>query len=406
MQKIPRFFREAIAGRQSPSGVRPDPCPGGLFPLIARVALGALFLLSAFSRPPCAADGFYIRDAVLMDAKGYPFEMRGISVPFAWYDGDSYNALPAIAGLGANTVRIVWHLDMPASRLDQIIRRSIDLNMIAVPELHNATGKDDAASLLACANYWARPDIKAVLDKYRKQAIVNIANEWMGSWGKTAAWIDAYKNALSIMRKAGIANTILVDAGGWGQDYTYILNGAPEVMASDSLENVMFAVHMYGQYGTAAKVQAAIGGITGKGIPMIVGEFGWKHSDGEVDEAAILSECRARRIGYLAWSWKGNGGGVEYLDLSTSWTSANSLSDWGETIFNSADGIGPTAKRCTLFTDVPQAAPVRQSLFPPLRKSAGSRPIRIFSLSGRLLPAPGEGEWIRTGKGLGTIFQD
>jgi mannan endo-1,4-beta-mannosidase len=336
-----------------------------------------------------AAEGFHIRDGELLDAKDNPFMMRGTSVPFAWYDGDSYNALPSIAALKANTIRIAWLLNKSSSRLEQVMQKCIDLKMIPVPELHDATGKDDAGSLLACANYWAKPDVKAVLAKYRKQAIVNIANEWMGTWGKTSEWVRAYKEAIAIMRKAGITNTILIDAGGWGQDHTYVLNGALEVMASDTLKNVMFALHMYGQYGTAAKVQTAIRGIRAKDIPLVVGEFGWNHSDGNVDEAAILSECKAGGVGFLAWSWKGNGGGVEYLDLSSSWTSTTSLSDWGKTVFTSENGIGATSRTCTILTD---ALPGGTAILPLARRNyrLGASAIPLYTADGRMLaPLPG-----------------
>ena len=332
-----------------------------------------------------AADGFFIQDGQLMDAKGYAFVMRGASVPFAWFDADSYNALSALASLKANTIRIVWQTNKPANRLDQIMQRCIELKMIPVPELHDATGSDDASSLNNCANYWARSDVKNVLAKYRKQVIVNIANEWMGTWGKNAEYKAAYKNAISIMRNAGINSTLLVDAGGWGQDYTYVLNNGLEILAADPLQNILFAVHMYGQYGTAAKVQTAIHGILNKKIPLIIGEFGWNHSDGDVDEATIISECNDHNVGFLAWSWKGNSGGVEYLDLSSSWTSTTSLSDWGKTVFTSANGIGATSKVCAIFTNVPPVGLVSDRPVSPFYFHNLCGMMRVYSLTGRLL---------------------
>jgi mannan endo-1,4-beta-mannosidase len=38
-----------------------------------------------------------------------------------------------------------------------------------------------------------------------------------------------------------------------------------------------------------------------------------------VDEAYLMKYCQKIGVGYLGWSWKGNGGGVEYLDIAKEW---------------------------------------------------------------------------------------
>lgn len=52
-----------------------------------------------------------------------------------------------------------------------------------------------------------------------------------------------------------------------------------------------------------------------QGLALCIGEFGWYHSDGDVDEAKILSYCKEKNVGWLAWSWYGNGNPVQYLDI-------------------------------------------------------------------------------------------
>ncbi|MFR2154367.1 MAG: hypothetical protein ACLS48_06625 [[Eubacterium] siraeum] len=32
-----------------------------------------------------------------------------------------------------------------------------------------------------------------------------------------------------------------------------------------------------------------------------------------------MKYCQGNGIGYIGWSWKGNSGGVEYLDIANSW---------------------------------------------------------------------------------------
>jgi mannan endo-1,4-beta-mannosidase len=72
------------------------------------------------------------------------------------------------------------------------------------------------------------------------------------------------------------------------------------------------------------------------------------HSDGDVDEDAIMSEAKAHGIGYLGWSWSGNGGGVEYLDMVTDFN-ASVLTPWGQRIFNGPGGIRQTSREASVY---------------------------------------------------------
>src|SRR5690606_795833 len=116
---------------------------------------------------------------------------------------------------------------------------------------------------------------------------------------------------ISALRSAGLSHTLVVDAPNWGQDWSNTMrHDAPTVAASDP--NVVFSVHMYGVYDTAAEVRSYLDSFTSRGLAIMVGEFGDMHSDGNPDEATIMSYTRSQGIGLLGWSWSGNGGGVEY----------------------------------------------------------------------------------------------
>ena len=65
----------------------------------------------------------------------------------------------------------------------------------------------------------------------------------------------------------------------------------------------------------------------------------------------LLSESVRLGYGYLAWSWTGNGGGVEYLDLTARSGSANELSAWGNGVINGANGIRATAEPASIFLE-------------------------------------------------------
>lgn len=110
--------------------------------------------------------------------------MRGMNHAHTWYKNDLHATIPAIANTGANSVRIVlsngtqWTRD-DVDAVKSIISLVNDNNMIAVLEVHDATGKDDHASLDAAVNYWI--DIKEAIIGKEDRVIVNIANEWHGS---------------------------------------------------------------------------------------------------------------------------------------------------------------------------------------------------------------------------------
>jgi mannan endo-1,4-beta-mannosidase len=91
-------------------------------------------------------------------------------------------------------------------------------------------------------------------------------------------------------------------------------------------------------FDTAAEVRSYIDSFRSRSLPLIVGEFGDNHSDGNPDEATIMSYTRSQGIGLLAWSWSGNSGGVEYLDLVNAFN-ASSLTPWGQRFINGADGL-------------------------------------------------------------------
>lgn len=99
--------------------------------------------------------------------------------------------------------------------------------------------------------------------------------------------------------------------------------------------------------GNASTIKSNIDGVIDQGLPLIIGEFGHKHSNGDVDEETILSYTQQNQVGWLAWSWYGNSGGVEYLDLITS--PSGTLTNWGNTIVNGQNGLKATSKISSIF---------------------------------------------------------
>ncbi|MBN1309326.1 MAG: cellulase family glycosylhydrolase [Chitinispirillaceae bacterium] len=297
--------------------------------------------------------GFSVSGTKLLDAKYHEFIIRGVNYAYAWYTGTINQSLPAIAKAGANAVRIVladggkWS-KVSSSSVQQLINVCSQYKMVAVLEVHDATGDDGEGSLLKAAQYFA--DMAGMLKGTEDRVIINIANEWYGSW-KTDPWAAGHKKAINVVRDAGLEHTIIVDAAGWGQYPASIHEKGQEVFDSDPLKNTMFSIHMYEYAGPdASTIKSNINGVIGQGLCLCIGEFGFKHTDGDVDEQYILDYCQDKHVGWLAWSWHGNGGGVEYLDLAYD-ASGSSFSDWGNTVINGRNGLKETSKTCSVFTD-------------------------------------------------------
>ena len=87
----------------------------------------------------------------------------------------------------------------------------------------------------------------------------------------------------------------MVDAPNWGQDWQFVMrDNAASVFATDPQRNTIFSIHMYGVFDTAAEITDYLGRFVTAGLPIVVGEFGFDHSDGNPDEDTILATAQAR----------------------------------------------------------------------------------------------------------------
>lgn len=304
------------------------------------------------------AAGFTIKGDQLIDANGNPFVIRGVNHPHAWYADKLQTAIPEIAKTGANTVRVVMATGgqwtrTSASQVRQIINICKANKMIAVLEVHDCTGygeKAEAKPLSTAVDYWLSSDIKAELDGQEAYVILNIANEPFGNSVSADTYINEHKDAVKRLRAGGYKHNIMIDAANWGQDWEGAMRDrADEIWAADPDKNLIFSVHMYDLYNTAAKVKAYLNAFKTAGLPLVVGEFAADHGAGkDVDEATILSQTLVNNQGYMGWSWTGNGTGLESLDIVQSWGGA--FTSWGKTLVDGVGGIKATSKLASIFT--------------------------------------------------------
>jgi mannan endo-1,4-beta-mannosidase len=326
-----------------------------LFALVVAVVVA----LVVVAQPAQAAAGFTVSGGRLLDANGSQFIMRGVSHAHTWYASQT-GSFADIKSLGANTVRVVlssgarWTQNS-ASDVSNVISLCKANRLICVLEVHDTTGYGEegaAITLDQAVSYWI--SIQSALAGQENYVILNIGNEPFGNNATTSAnWPTHTRNAITRLRNAGFDHTIMVDAPMWGQDWQFIMrDNAQSVFNADPDRNTVFSIHMYGVFDTAAEITDYLGRFRSANLPIVVGEFGHNHSDGNPDEDTIMSYAQTNGIGYIGWSWSGNGGGVEYLDMVTNFN-VNQLTSWGQRIFNGANGIRQTARQATVYDSIP-----------------------------------------------------
>lgn len=211
-------------------------------------------------------DGFFVLGGKLYDANGKEFRMRGVDRNH--YDSSSQ---AGIAKSGANTVRIFVETnygESVAGLVDIVQTQHIAEKEVPVPTSPSTTtgtatscSTDTTVLSSVVANWVSTASSWTPLDKYQ---IINIANEWGPA--DSTVWRDSYIAAVASMRTAGYMGTLLIDAGGCGQDLADLVTYSGAVFQSDPQLNIMFALHLY---GSVNDYTAPISGIT-KGNPTVV----------------------------------------------------------------------------------------------------------------------------------------
>lgn len=324
-------------------------------------AAGALMAITAASlTAPSTAQaaeapaGFHVSDGRLLDANDNDFVLRGVSHAHTWYTARTPQALKDIKALGANSARVVlstgdqWTKNDTAD-VTAVVEQCKASRLVCVLEAHDTTGYGEAgaaAPLSRAVDYWK--GIKSAVEGQEEYIILNLGNEPYGNTGYEN-WTSGTADAIESMRIAGFKHTLMVDAPNWGQDWSGTMrDDAAGVFAADPDKNTVFSIHMYGVYDTATEVQDYLNRFVSQKLPIVVGEFGDAHSDGNPDEDAIMATTQQLGIGYMGWSWSGNGGGVEYLDMATDFD-ASRLTPWGNRFFNGPNGVKETAREASVY---------------------------------------------------------
>lgn len=332
------------------------------------LALATSMLLASAMVAPAFA-GWTVNGTQVLDPNGNSFVFRGVNHAHTWYTDRLNKSLSDIAATGANSVRVVlsngtqWTRNNGADVTNVINQCKVN-KLVCVLEVHDSTGFGESAAathISRATEYWLSADIKAAITGQEDYVIVNIANEPFGNSTSAATYTNDHITAIRALRAGGLTHMLMVDAANWGQDWQNAMrDNAPTILAADTLQNVVFSVHMYEVYNNAAIVQSYLNSFQTRGLAIVVGEFGAEHNGSNVAEEAILQYAQDMGIGYLGWSWSGNGSCCVPLDIVNNWNPA-SLSTWGDFLINSTNGIKATAKLATHFGSTSSSSSVVSS---------------------------------------------
>lgn len=373
-----------------------------------RVAFFWYFLLASFGGSAIAQDtGFHVdQDGMLLDAVGNTFLIRGINLQLGdfdnynrnWYGRDrgipdamsptgyfAADSIPYVRRQGFNAVRLLWRMNRDLPRLKTAIEACIAQQMVPIIELHDGTCSDDLQLLTGMAAYWANfwgnQLTPAERTRYAHCLIVNIANEW-GSWNMDldgngrhdaddrAEWAMSYNSAVAAIRAASYDGLLMIDAPGCGQRPEAVLEQGRSILSADPQHNVMFGLHIYEDFQEHYDLQTVLDQLQNAHIPIHIGEFGPRAT---TDAVAVMRVATLKSIGYIGWSWQGDGSSgccndvlnvvamvddipgtgdnercecfVDFRDWQ-----GNVLTDWGGILIEHPDyGVRATAKPCTVF---------------------------------------------------------
>ncbi|MDO4320276.1 MAG: cellulase family glycosylhydrolase [Bacteroidales bacterium] len=299
-----------------------------------------------------AEGSFHVSGTKILDANNKEFMMRGCNYSWTWQRGHEQSVIPAAKRIGCNIIRIQLgdgkqYYEPSKDELEYLITLCERNKLVAMFNTHDETGSNSLDDLKRAANFWIK--MKDVLNAHLSTVIVNISNEWYGSWNNAQAWADGYKTVIPMIRNAGIKNMLVVDAAGYGQWPTSIFSKGKEVAATDKLKNTVFSIHFYDSAGdTDSKVRSNIDNALNIGYPVIVGEFAYKHRGNDVAWQTILDYCAEKRVGYLVWSWTGNGSGTEDCDMFGGYDDSDYRPNGTYTV-KGRNGIKETSTECSVF---------------------------------------------------------
>lgn len=273
--------------------------------------------------------GFYTYGRFIYTPDGEKVVLRGVNKMNVITDLSGEKSFPEIAKTGANVVRIMWmEMGGYGEKLDVILSNCLKHDMIPLLELHDATGKWE--KLDQVVEFWLRPDVIAVIKKYEKYLLLNIANEAGDGSVSQEAFRQKYAEIIKKMRSAGIKVPLVIDAANWGRNEQYLLNNASYLLSQDPDHNLIFSWHIWDSGIAKERIKSVIDQSIALEIPFSIGEFAPMEVRCKccIPYQYILEYCQQKQIGWMAWSWGPGNGDCPEMDMTEN-GDFETLHDWG-----------------------------------------------------------------------------
>ncbi|MBL7818239.1 MAG: cellulase family glycosylhydrolase [Saprospiraceae bacterium] len=333
--------------------------------------------------PTPAAEYMTVKGRFLTDICGNSVILRGVNVaPHNWGYGPltSANEISEIKKTGANTVRLAWYTQVSdpnqtqftLQNLDNVLSYCLQNQLVAIVDLHDLTTKDNAAQFQSIIlNWWKRTDVVAMIKKYEKNMIINIANEygfyqWAGGGqARKDAFETLYKDAITQLRGAGIRVPLMIDAPDGGNAHEVLLEKGQSLLNHDPLHNIVLSAHTYWarfKYNLdnngnvistkpnyLTDVQNQIAAIKNSNLCFVLGEVAIQQEGNvncqyDINDVckAVLSASQTHSVSWLAWMWHYDFCPDRQVSLNRT---ATSLSPFGQDIVNNSSyGLKVAAK--------------------------------------------------------------
>lgn len=351
----------------------------------------------------------------IIDPCGNEFTMKGVNYSLSddWnFPGNLNNGKELSAQIiqaNPNTVRIQWYADygqptrpaLTLESLDSVISRFYRANIVTVLELHDYTHihTDTTGFNNDIVGWWTSAPVLQLIEKHRKNIIVNVANEYGPSmWisgnvnpnyaAEIVTWRKHYKSVISQLRSAGIKVPLMIDAPQYGMDHETVIAVASEFNDSDPMHNIIMSCHAYWDE-SAASIEAKVNSLSNLTVPVVMGEVG-NNGFGCVNLplSALLQVCKDKNIGWMAWTWNRDGD-CEDRNMTMNdytWNSTNdglfsTLTPYGQLIVNNSSfGLANHAVKAEMSCalDIEEASMIRTFYPNPLQEEL------IIELSGNL----------------------
>lgn len=325
-----------------------------------------LFLLIFLQASHLNASVFSVKEGQIVDPKGYPFTIRGMNIPAAYYYDKSFDAISSIKDYGFNSLRIVWCAEGFVSgfrckdkdfhskdKLRSILQEARNQRLVSILNFQNATGSDSEKDLNKIVDFITSEESLQLIKENEENLIINVANEWHGSWANAKDqgrfWYEQYKIAIKKIRESGIKSPLIIDSCGWGQDPECVYNYGKKLKELDN--NIIFSFHVYEYLGAKDQdIDRLFSKMENLELPFIIGEYASEHYGKRVAWRRILEHTAKANVGRIVWSFFGNNSSLRSLDF-VSKDDFSELTENGKKIFQHPFGVQSQSTEACYYSD-------------------------------------------------------